>query len=78
MRFVLHLVFVVGVLAATGCGRSDKNSVHEPTAEEIQQQKDAQELANAEESAMRKKQPKETKDKTHAQTVEEQERARRR
>jgi hypothetical protein len=77
MRFVLSVILCVGILSAVGCGGSGKTQIHEPTAEEIQQQKDAQELANAEESAMRKTQPQE-KTKTHQQTVDEQERNRKR
>ncbi len=73
MRFVLNLVLCVGLLAAIGCGGSGKSPIHEPTAEEIQQQKDAESQAKTEESEMRKKQP---KDKTHQQTVDDQERAR--
>jgi hypothetical protein len=74
MRFVLNMVLCVGVLAAIGCGKNDKTQIHEPTAEEIQQQKDAEVQVKAEESERNKKQPKE---KTHQQTVDEQERARR-
>jgi hypothetical protein len=75
MRFVSSLVLCVAILAAIGCGRGGKIPIKEPTAEEIQQQQEAEKRVKAEESEMRKTQPKE---KTHEQTVDEQERARRR
>ncbi|HJZ55802.1 MAG TPA: hypothetical protein VKE74_12615 [Gemmataceae bacterium] len=75
MRFVSSLVLYVVFLAAIGCGDRGKGSIKEATAEDIQKQKEAEKQVQAEESAMRKNQPKE---KTHEQTVDEQERNRRR
>jgi hypothetical protein len=74
MRFVLSLILSAGILAAMGCG-DGKSPIKELTAEEIQQQKDAEARVRAEETERRRMQPTE---KTHQQTVDEQERARRR
>lgn len=74
MRFVLSLVLFAGIMTAVGCGRG-KIPTKELTAEEIQQQKDAESRVKAEESEHLKTMPKE---KTHEQSVEEQERNRRR
>ena len=73
MRFVLSLILYAGILAAIGCG-GGKIPVKEATAEDIRQQKEAESRVKAEESERRKKQPTE---KTHQQTVDEQERGRR-
>jgi hypothetical protein len=75
MRFVLSLILYAGIVAAIGCGDGGKSPIKEATAEDIQQQKEAEDRVKAEESARRKEEPKQN---THQQTVDEQERARRR
>jgi hypothetical protein len=77
MRFVLSLILSAGVVAAIGCGDGEKSPIKEATAEDIRQQKEAENRVNAEESARQKMQPKENTN-THQQSVDEQERARRR
>jgi hypothetical protein len=74
MRFVLGLILYAGILAAIGCGKGGKVPIKEATAEDIKQQKEAENRVKAEESERRKTQPTE---KTHQQTVDEQERGRR-
>ena len=74
MRFVLTLVLSAGILAAIGCG-DGKSAIKEATAEDIRQQKEAENRVKAEESERRTMQPQE---KSHEQAVGEQERARRR
>ena len=75
MRVFFSLMICCLISATTGCGGSGKTSIREATAEDIQKQNEAEKQANAEESEMRKSQPKE---KTVQQSVEEQERSRRR
>ena len=75
MRFVSSLVLSAGLLAGIGCSGKGNGPIKEATAEEIQKQKENEKQVQTEESAMRKKQPKE---KTNEQTVGDQERARRR
>lgn len=75
MRFVLSLILYAGILAAIGCGGGDggNSPIKEATAEDIQQQKEAENRVKAEESAR----PRMPEEKTHGQSVDEQERARR-
>jgi hypothetical protein len=75
MRFVLSLTLFAAILAAIGCGKGGKVPIKEATAEDVRQQKEAENRAKAEESEMRRKQPTE---KTQQQAVDEQERGRRR
>lgn len=75
MRIILSLALYAGLLSAIGCGGGGKIPITEATAEQIQQQKEAESRVKAEESEMLKNKPKEM---THQKSVDEQERARHR
>jgi len=72
MRFVSSLVLSMGFLTAIGCGGG---KTKEYTPEELAQQREAAKQVQAAESERQKTLPKE---KTQSQTVNEQERARKR